>query len=65
MIPLVKVGMPVSFVPMAYRERQNGFKEIFEKRVSARIMYVNEAHRYYMAEYTVGRGCKLRECFKF
>lgn len=34
------------------------------KTVSARVTYINEPHRYFLAEYQAGRGA-LRECFKF
>ena len=61
----VKLGARVSFVPSAHLEHTTGFREILGRPVRATIVYVNLAHRYYMAEWEAGPGVLLRECFKF
>lgn len=56
-----KVRVQVSFyVPDGKKQRETGGM----KTVSARVTYINQAHRYFLAEYQAGRGA-LRECFKF
>lgn len=65
MIPLVKLGAKVTFVPSAHQEHVTGFREILGQPVWATIVYVNQAHRFYVAEWKVKPGVTLRECFKF
>ena len=56
-----KVRVQVSFYnPDGKKQRDSGGM----KTVSARVTYINQAHRYFLAEYQAGRGA-LRECFKF
>lgn len=56
-----KVSVQVSFYdPDGKKQRETGGM----KTVSARVTYINQAHRYFLAEYQAGRGA-LRECFKF
>lgn len=56
-----KVRVQVSFYnPDGKNQRDSGGM----KTVSARVTYINEAHRYFLAEYRVPGGI-LRECFKF
>lgn len=56
-----RVSVQVSFYdPDGKKQRETGGM----KTVSARVTYINQAHRYFLAEYQAGRGA-LRECFKF
>lgn len=56
-----RVSVQVSFYdPDGKKQRDTGGM----KTVSARVTYINEPHRYFLAEYQAGRGA-LRECFKF
>ncbi|MBM6870793.1 hypothetical protein [Pseudoflavonifractor phocaeensis] len=56
-----KLRVQVSFYdPDGKKQRDTGGL----KTVSARVTYINQAHRYFLAEYRVPGGA-LRECFKF
>lgn len=56
-----KVRVQVSFYdPDGKKQRDTGGM----KTVSARVTYINEPHRYFLAKYKVPGGI-LRECFKF
>ena len=55
------VSVQVSFYdPDGKKQRDTGGL----KTVSARVTYINQAHRFFLAEYRVPGG-PLRECFKF
>lgn len=58
------IGEPFSWKPAAF-EGASGLGS-FEKlrTVYGRIVYINEAHRYFTAEAEIN-GKKLRESFKF
>lgn len=56
-----RVSVQVSFYdPDGKKQRDTGGM----KTVSARVTYINERHRYFLAKYKVPGGI-LRECFKF
>lgn len=58
------IGEPFSWKPAAF-EGSNGIMSIGKLgKVHGRIVYINEAHRYFTAEADI-YGCKLRESFKF
>lgn len=60
----MNIGEPFSLTPTAF-EGASGLGS-FEKlrTVHGRIVYINEAHRYFTAEAEVN-GIRLRESFKF
>ena len=61
------IGQRTTWTPCAYRNVDDGEdpRSIREKRpVHGKIAYINEAHRYFLAEAIVF-GYALRECFKF
>ncbi len=61
------IGQPVRWTLCAYCNVDDGedSRSIRKKRpVRGKIIYINEAHRYYLAEAIVF-GYALRECFKF
>lgn len=56
-----RVSVQVSFYdPDGKKQRETGGM----KTVSAQVTYINERHRYFLAEYQSAGGA-LRECFKF
>ena len=59
------IGEPWSWKPAAF-EGSNGIMSVTSKEttVHGKIVYINEEHRYFTAEATVG-GTTLRESFKF
>lgn len=59
------IGEPWSWKPAAF-EGSNGIMSVTSKEttVHGKVVYINEAHRYFTAEATVG-GIALRESFKF
>ena len=61
-----EVGEPICWVPAAFTEHNTGvaWKLGAADRLSGRIVYVNEAHRWYRAEASFPGGV-IRECFKF
>ncbi len=60
----MKIGDTYTWTPRAF-EGASGICS-FEKlaRVSGRVVYINEAHRYFTVE-AEAHGYKLRESFKF
>lgn len=61
MSKIPEIGDPIVFVPYAFVEHQDAR---VSDRINARIIYVNRAHRYYLAEGPCNEG-RLREAFKF
>lgn len=61
-----EIGEPVCWTPAAFTEYALTVASFLgaETRVSGRIVYINEAHRFYRAEAGFVGGI-LRECFKF
>lgn len=61
-----EVGDPICWTPAAFTHNSDKTEYILglTVRVSGRIAYVNEAHRWYRAEATFPGGI-IRECFKF
>ena len=59
------IGEPFSWKPAAF-EGCNGILSVTTKETTAhgRVVYINEAHRYFTAEANVG-GVVIRESFKF
>lgn len=58
------IGKPFSWTPAAF-EGASGICNIKRlARVSGRVVYINEAHRYFTAEADIN-GKKLKESFKF
>lgn len=59
------IGEPYSWTPAAF-EGSTGIMSVTTKETTAhgRIVYINEAHRYFTAEAEL-HGIKLRESFKF
>lgn len=59
------IGEPFSWDPAAF-EGSNGILSVTTKETTAhgRVVYINEAHRYFTAEANVG-GVGIRESFKF
>lgn len=61
------IGEPWSWTPCAY-EAMSGAANQRSTRgkgsVTGKIVYINSAHRYFVAEAEV-QGGKIRECFKF
>ena len=60
------IGEPYSWAPSAFfaegwRDAEMAHRKLM---VHGRIVYINEAHRYFTAEATVG-GVALRESFKY
>lgn len=61
------IGEPWSWTPCAYEVQygEQDSRSIREKNcVTGKIVYINRAHRYFIAEAEV-YGYKLREGFKF
>lgn len=61
------IGQRVTWTPCAYRnvDGTENWKSTREKRpVHGEVVYINEAHRFFLAEALVF-GYMLRECFKF
>lgn len=61
------IGQPVRWTPCAYCNVTDGEdpRSIRKKRpVRGKIIYINEVHRYYLAEAIVF-GYTMREYFKF
>ncbi|MBR1660160.1 MAG: hypothetical protein IJ705_07570 [Oscillospiraceae bacterium] len=56
-----EIGDPVSFVPYAFVEHQDRRSS---DRINGRIVYVNHAHRWYLAQGPCDGGL-VREAFKF
>ena len=61
-----EVGEPICWVPAAFTEHNSGVAGMLGAavRLSGRIVYVNEAHRWYRAEASFPGGT-IREGFKF
>lgn len=61
----MSIGEPFSWKPAAF-EGSNGIMSVIMKETTAhgRVVYINEAHRYFTAE-AEAHGYKLRESFKF
>lgn len=61
-----EVGEPICWTPAAFTHNTDKTEYILgiTVRVSGRIVYVNEAHRWYRAEATFPGGT-IREGFKF
>lgn len=61
----MQIGETYSWVPTSW-EGANGIVSALGKKggVHGKIVYINEAHRYFTAEEEVN-GAKLRERFKF
>lgn len=59
------IGDPISWKPAAF-EGCNGILSVTTKETTAhgRVVYINEAHRYFTAEADLN-GKKLGESFKF
>ena len=59
------IGEPFNRKPAAF-EGSNGIMSVTTKETTARgrVVYINEAHRYFTAEADIN-GNKLRERFKF
>lgn len=59
------IGEPFSWKPAAF-EAASGIMSVTTKETTAhgRVVYINEAHRYFTAE-ADNNGQKLRESFKF
>lgn len=59
------IGEPFSWKPAAF-EGSNGILSVTTKETTAhgRVVYINEARRYFTAEANVG-GVVIRESFKF
>ena len=61
------IGEPFSWKPAAF-EGSNGIMSVTTKETTAhgRVVYINEAHRYFTAEAEADiNGKRLRESFKF
>lgn len=58
------IGEPFSWTPAAFEGASGicSFEKL--KTVHGRVVYINEAHRYFTAEAEV-HGINLRESFKF
>ena len=58
------IGEPFSWKPAAFEGASGlgGFEKL--RTVHGRVVYINEAHRYFTAETQIN-GKKLRESFKF
>lgn len=54
----VQLGERVRFLPPCFN------RDDTENMVTGRIVYINQRHRYYLAEYPAGRQV-LREAFKY
>lgn len=61
-----EVGEPLCWTPAAFTHNTDNSAGVLglTVRVSGRIVYVNEAHRWYRAEASFPGGT-IRECFKF
>lgn len=61
-----EVGDPICWTPTAFTHNSASTEYILGStvRVSGRIVYVNEEHRYCRAEASFPGGT-IRECFKF
>ena len=61
----MNIGEPFSWKPAAF-EGSTGIMSVTTKETTAhgRVIYINEAHRYFTAEATLN-GKTLRESFKF
>ena len=66
-MPDIRIGAAYSFIPKAFigekAETLMGKKEIPAK-VTGRIVYINESHRFFTVAYDVN-GYTLRESIKF
>ena len=61
---MVKVGQKVQFDPLS-GNKFFGIKDLPLKEVTATVVYVNEPHQWFTAEYTGVFGDKIRTAFKF
>lgn len=61
----MNIGEPFSWKPAAF-EGSNGIMSVTAKETTAhgRVVYINEAHRYFTAEADIN-GKRLRASFKF
>ncbi len=59
-----KVGDPVLFAPYAFIHPAETRMQEIVYALDGRVIYVNEAHRYYVAE-AACNGYMIRESFKF
>lgn len=63
----IELGATIHFVPAAFVTEKKGTlpgKLEIPRRVTGRIVYINEAHSYFTVEYEL-HGNKLRESIKF
>lgn len=61
---MIAKGQRVRFVPNFNIDKIGKDRLCEMKKVTGTIVYVNEAHSYFTAEYDV-QGYKMRESFKF
>lgn len=62
---MYKVGDEIpNFVPFASKEKSIGFREELLKPRKAKVVYINEAHRFYRVECVLPE-LVIHECFKF
>lgn len=57
-----EIGDSVVFVPRAFVDHRDPMQP---DHIHAKIIYINRAHRYYVAAGPCGRGSIIREAFKF
>ena len=60
----MNIGDTYSWTPAAFEGASGICSFVKLARVSGRVAYINERHRYFTAEADI-HGCKLRESFKF
>lgn len=66
-MPDIRIGAAYSFTPAAFVGEHTGTlpgKKKLPREVTGRIIYINEAHRYFTVAYEVN-GYRLHESIKF
>lgn len=59
-----RVGDPVKFAPYAFAHPAQYHEQAIPYALDGAVVYVNEAHRYYVAEAEL-YGYRIREAYKF
>jgi hypothetical protein len=61
---MIQIGQRVRFVPEYMKCKPFSYEERRTAKVTGTVVYINQAHRYFVAEFDCG-NTKQREAFKF
>ena len=61
----VAIGDTVRIIPAANFDHSAGFGEILREPIPAKVIQIQEKHRWYRVRYEIRPGCIGWECFKF